>query len=190
MTAPAIPPSVAIGLWYRLRRMPEPDRVLRFSNEIQRTLQTGAVPEPDRAELSCLEIPTLAHGALRRAGFTFIDEVEGLREEELCRIPRIGPVCAALIRQAVALWRQQRVPAVAPQQVFSPADVMDVCDAPLLEKQLAGLEATFNVWTEDRERLAAVLMHAADLADVCGSAHLRALATALIELPALPQEAL
>lgn len=148
MTAPAIPPSVAIGLWFRLRRMPEPDRVLRFSNEIQRTLQTGAVPEPDRAELSCLEIPTLA------------------------------------------LWRQQRVPAVAPQQVFSPADVMDVCDAPLLEKQLAGLEATFNVWTEDRERLAAVLMHAADLADVCGSAHLRALATALIELPALPQEAL
>lgn len=132
----------------------------------------------------------MARGALRRAGFTFIDEVEGLSEQELCRIPRIGPFCAALIRQGVTLWHQQRGPAAAPQQTFNPSEVMDVCETPLLEKQLAGLAATFYVWTEDRERLAAVLMHAADLADVCGSAHLRALATALIELPALPQEAL
>lgn len=180
-----------MGLWNRLWRMPEADRVLRFSNELQRTLQSGVAPPLERPELSTLDIPTMAHGALRRAGYTFIDEVEGLSEQELCKIPRIGPLGAANVREAVAVWRkQQQAPAAAAPQSFCAATRSDLVDAPLLELQLAGLEATFYVWTEDRERLAAVLMHAADLADVSGTAHLRSLATALIDLPSLPEVAI
>jgi hypothetical protein len=50
-----------------------------------------------------------------------------------------------------------------------------------VEDQLENIDSAFCSWTEDNERQAALLMHAADLAAAHGPEHLRVLANTLLE---------
>lgn len=179
----AIPEQIACGLWARRSHLPERERVLAFCNDLVTALRNGQMPDVPRTPLAELEISTLASNALRRAGFSYLDEIELLSTEQLLTIHRIGELTAAEIIQAIR--RHQRRVARERQattaETFSPLLPLP---AEALQEQARSLTAAFYACMEDQERMAALLLRAADLAWSRGPDHLRALAMALLQLPA------
>lgn len=177
----AVPPSVAIGLWNRHRNRPQFDQLLHFTNDLAAALRTGMVPEVPRAPLSDLNLSTGAHNALRRSGIHYVDQVELLATWQLTEIKGIGERMAEEIVYAVR--QLQRREAAGPENTLKPGPVEGLLDLPFGEvpQQLESLNSAFYSWTEDNERQAALLMHAADLAAAHGPQHLRTLAIALLE---------
>lgn len=179
----AIPEQVAVGLWTRRSHLPERERVLAFCNDLVTALRTGQMPDVPRTPLEELEISTLAANVLRRAGFSYLDEIELLTTQQLLSIHRIGELTAAEIIHAVG--RHQRRVARERQattaETFSPLGPLP---AEALQEQARSLTSAFYACTEDQERMAALLLRAADLAWSRGPAHLRNLAMALLDQPA------
>jgi hypothetical protein len=163
-----IPERVTVGLWARRSHLPERERVLAFCNDLVMALRNGQMPDVPRTSLGELELSTMTINALRRSGFFYLDEVELLSAEQLCSIHRIGAFSAAEILQATTF---EVFPALEP-----PAPEA-------LQDQARSLIQAFYICTEDQERMAALLLRAADLASG-GPAHLRNLAMALLEQPA------
>jgi|GEM_PF-4784502 hypothetical protein len=177
-----IPERVTVGLWARRSHLPERERVLAFCNDLVMALRNGQMPDVPRTSLGELELSTMTINALRRSGFFYLDEVELLSAEQLCSIHRIGAFSAAEILQAVR--RHQR--RVARERLATTFEVFPALEPPApeaLQDQARSLIQAFYICTEDQERMAALLLRAADLASG-GPAHLRNLAMALLEQPA------
>lgn len=180
----AIPPSVAIGLWNRHSRNPVIEQLLRYTNDVARTLRTGQLPELPRAPISDLNLSTLAHNALRRNGISWVDQVELLTTWQLTEIKGVGETIANEIVYAVRQYQRSKAQAPLEDLEWSDATQADAAPpAPCanLEEQIDSIGTAFYAWTEDNERQAALLIHAADLAAAHGPDHLRTLANALLE---------
>ena len=97
-----IPEQIAIALWARRSHLPERERVMAFCDDLIGALRTGQMPDVARTPLRELEFPTmLAFNALRRAGFSYLDEIELLTTEQLTSIRGIGEITAAGIMHAI-----------------------------------------------------------------------------------------
>lgn len=182
-----IPEALAIGLWTRRTHLPERQRLMLFCNDLLRVFRSGQVPTLPRTHLSELKISTGVYNALRRAGFTWVDEVELLNSAQLMLIHRIGELGAAEIRHAIRLYRNRlsREEAANTPETLIPLPPA-IPEVPVEEQieQAKSLMETFYVWKEDHERLAAVLTRAAELIDSQGHEgpnHLRNLALRLLE---------
>lgn len=174
----ALTPSQVLRLWHRQPRTNEHNRLIAFSNDLARTLLQGQIPEQQRVLLNELNLPAMAYNALRRAGYTFIDEVDGLSTRELRLINHVGPGLADTIQKAVVAWHEQ-----APRPAGQTAMSQPIESSDLERIQAADLERllqAFYTWTEDRERMAALLLQAAELIGDGGPEALRALAAALV----------
>lgn len=177
----AVPPAVAIGLWNRHRNRPVFDQLLHYTNDVAAALRTGRVPELQRAPLSDLNLSTGAHNALRRSGIHYVDQVELLATWQLTEIKGIGERMAQEVVYAVRnLQRRQAAGGEADLHEGAPVEGLELPYGEVPE-QLQSLTNAFYSWTEDNERQAALLMHAADLAAAHGPDHLRTLAVALLE---------
>jgi hypothetical protein len=155
--------------------------VLAFCNDLVTALRNGQMPALPRTPISELEIGTTTCNALRRAGFSYLDEIELLSTAQLTCIKRIGELGAAEIGLAVRRHRRR----VAKELKATTSETFTPLELPEggLEGQARSLWVAFYICTEDQERMAALLLRAADLAQAQGPAHLRALAMALLELP-------
>jgi hypothetical protein len=175
---------VAIGLWNRHSRNPVIEQLLRYTNDVARTLRTGKVPELPRAPLSDLNLSTLAHNALRRNGISWVDQVELLTTWQLTEIKGVGETIANEVVFAVRQYQRRKAQAPAEALQWTEA-----CAAPTataapcanLDEHLKSIDSAFQSLVEDQERQAALLLHAADLAAAHGPEHLRTLATVLLE---------
>lgn len=179
----AIPEQIAVGLWARRSHLPERERVLAFCNDLVTALRSGQMPDVPRTPLTELEISTVAANALRRAGFSFLDEIELLTTPQLLSIHRIGEQTAAEINHAIRRHQRRvaRERQATSSESFAPLEQLP---AEALKDQARSLAGAFYACTEDQERMAALLLHAADLTWFRGPAHLRSLALALLEQPA------
>lgn len=172
-------PSQVLRLWHRQPRTNEHNRLIAFSNDLARTLLQGQIPEQQRVLLNELNLPTLAYNALRRAGYTYIDEVAGLSARELQLINHVGPGLAQTIHKALAAWQQQHAPGAGPPTAMQPS-IQSTDLERVQTADLEGLLQAFYAWTGDRERMAALLVQAAELIGDGGPDALRALAAALV----------
>lgn len=179
----AIPEQIAVGLWARRSHLSERERVLAFCDDLVTALREGQMPSLPRTPLGELEISTMAFNALRRAGFGYLDEIELLTAEELLKIHRIGDLTAAEIIHAVRRHQRRlaRERQASTSETFTPVGPLPASE---LQEQARSLAGAFYACTEDSERMAALLLRAADLAWTRGPAHLRELAMALLEQPA------
>lgn len=187
MTATACPPEVipeqvTVGLWARRSHLPERERVLAFCNDLVLALRNGQMPDVPRTSLGELELSTMTINALRRSGFFYLDEIELLSAEQLCSIHRIGRSSAVEILCAV----RRHLRRVARERLATTNEAFPALEPPApeaLQDQARSLIQAFYTCTEDQERMAALLLRAADLA-AGGPAHLRNLAMALLDQPA------
>lgn len=175
---------MAIGLWNRHRNKPVFDQLLQYTEDVARTIRTGAVPELPRSPLSDLNLSTLAHNALRRNGISWVDQVELLTTWQLTEIKGVGETIAQEVVYAVR--QHQRRQAAGPVDALQGGEALPLTAVPKepfgsVEDQLESIDSAFYSWTEDNERQAALLMHAADLAAAHGPEHVRTLAGALLE---------
>jgi len=172
----AITPSEVLHLWHSQPRHNEHSRLIAFSHALVRFLQVGRAPDAQRAPLSDLKLRTGVYNALRRAGFCYVDEVDGLPPQELMLVNHVGAASVCYIHEALANWRRnQRAKAATPAAEGPAAD-----PTPIDPKQLQSLLEAFGAWSSDRERVAAVLIRAADLIGADGPKQLQALAMALL----------
>lgn len=178
-----IPEQIAVGLWARRSHLPERERVLAFCNDLVSALRNGQMPDVPRTPLGELELSTMAINALQRAGFAYLDEIELLTTAQLLCIHRIGELTAAEIMHAI---RRHRRRVARERQATTPETFDPVLPLPAeaLQEQARSLVAAFYACMEDQERMAALLLRAADLSWSRGPAHLRDLAIALLEQPA------
>lgn len=95
-----ISPVDALRIWFNLPAHEERDRVVRFANALADLYLSKPHPR-DRIPLSTLDLPSIAYGGLRRAGYQYVDEVENLSMKELQSLRNIGPLCAIKIRTAI-----------------------------------------------------------------------------------------
>lgn len=91
-------PAQAVSIWLSTPGM-ELDRVVRFANALADHYVTE-VPAK-RIHISDLDLPRLAYGSLRRAGYNFVDEVQTLSYRQLQQIKHIGPHGALAIQHAI-----------------------------------------------------------------------------------------
>jgi DNA-directed RNA polymerase alpha subunit len=73
------------------------DRIVAYGNAVQSHL-LSPVASSTRLHLSALDLPQLTYGALRRAGYTYTDEVSGLTDAQLLTVRNLGPKGVGLLR--------------------------------------------------------------------------------------------
>lgn len=91
-------PAQAVSIWLSTPGF-EMDRVVRFANALADHYITD-VPIK-RIHLSDLDLPRMAYGSLRRAGYQWVDEVQQLNYRQLQQIKHIGPHGALAIQHAI-----------------------------------------------------------------------------------------
>lgn len=91
-------PIEARRLWYSLPG-DDDQRIVAFANAIADRLQSHR--QRHRIHLQDLGLPTLWYGALRRAGYEFLDEVVGLSYADLKTLKHVGHRGARVILEAV-----------------------------------------------------------------------------------------
>jgi DNA-directed RNA polymerase alpha subunit len=57
---------------------------------------------PRRTHLNELDVPTRVYNALRRAGYTYVDELNDLNDETLLFLKNLGPTGVQEVRTALA----------------------------------------------------------------------------------------
>jgi hypothetical protein len=92
-------PWEVLNLWAEMRG-PEQDRVVGFANALANHYQGGRRQE-QRTPLKWLGLPTMQFNALRRAGYLYVEDVEGLDVQRLSHVHKVGPKGVRLILAAV-----------------------------------------------------------------------------------------
>jgi hypothetical protein len=171
-------PSQVLHLWNSQPRINHHSRLISFANELIRAVQTGSVPAPVQATpLSELGLPTGTYNALRRAGFSFVEEIEALPPRELLLVNLIGATSIDYIQDALRRWKPgRRVDEPAPSPPAEPPAPVAATGVDLDE-----LIDAFYAWTSDRERMAALLLRAADKIGAQGPEDLRVMAMGLLD---------
>jgi hypothetical protein len=77
------------------------DLIVAYGNAVQSHL-LSPVASSTRLHLSALDLPQLTYGALRRAGYTYTDEVSGLTDAQLLTVRNLGPKGVSLLREALS----------------------------------------------------------------------------------------
>jgi hypothetical protein len=91
-----------IGLYHSTQPTPNPeDRLVAYGNAVQSWLLSPDATT-SRTLLSDLNLPQLTYGALRRAGYTYADEVSGLADAQLLTVRNLGPKGVSLLREALS----------------------------------------------------------------------------------------
>lgn len=174
-----VTPSQVLQLWHSQPRFNFHSQLIGFANALTRALQTGRLPQAGKVQLQELNLPTMAYNALRRAGYAYVEELEGLTANELLLINHVGATSVKQIQEAVAAWRRRRRPGAEPMR--HPAILSEEPPAPVSGEGIQSLEEAFYAWTTDRERIAAVLLRAADLIEGGGPDQLRSMAMAIVD---------
>lgn len=89
----------ALTLWKSLPGS-EPERVIAFAHELM--LLCSEPPEELRIRIDELGLSSRAWGALKRAGYDYIDQVVGLSDDDLLMLRNIGYQGLEEIRGALA----------------------------------------------------------------------------------------
>jgi hypothetical protein len=174
----AITPSEVLHLWHAQssRHCHEHSRLIAFSHALVRHLQDCSPSDEERTPLSDLNLPTGVHNALRRGGFSYIDEIDGLSPDELLMVNHVGAASVCCIHEALANWRRCQRDRQTTQPIETPASE----PAPVDAEHLKALVGAFYAPSSDRERMAALLLRAADLVATGGPDRLRALSMGLL----------
>jgi DNA-directed RNA polymerase alpha subunit len=92
-------PHQALCVWHELPQFHHiDDKVVAFANAIA----DAAVAAPSRRiPLGDLDIPMAAYGALRRAGYRYMDEIQDMTIEQLMEIKNVGATYATEIADEV-----------------------------------------------------------------------------------------
>lgn len=77
------------------------DRLVAYGNAVQSWLLSPDATT-SRTLLSDLNLPQLTYGALRRAGYTYADEVSGLADAQLLTVRNLGPKGVSILREALS----------------------------------------------------------------------------------------
>lgn len=89
-------PHQAICVWHELPQFQHvDDKVVAFANAIADACLAG--PGGRRVQLGNLDIPMTAYGALRRAGYRYVDEIKDMTYEQLKEVKYIGSMYASVI---------------------------------------------------------------------------------------------
>ena len=93
-------------MWYELpSSLSLEDRALALANAVA-DVCLGVTP--GRAPIEMLDLPTmLGYGALRRAGYRYIDQIQDMTLEQLTEVKGIGHRSAGHIVSAVAMFRHE-----------------------------------------------------------------------------------
>lgn len=92
-------PHQALCIWHELPKYQSvEDKVLAFANAIA---DACLAPPDRRIPLGDLSIPTAAYGALRRAGYRYVDEIRDMTIEQLTEVKNIGAMYATVIADEV-----------------------------------------------------------------------------------------
>ena len=92
----------ALTLWKSLPGS-EPERVIAFAHELM--LLCSEPPEELRIRIDELGLSSRARGALKRAGYNYVDQVVGLSDEELLMLRNIGYQALGEIRWALKRFK-------------------------------------------------------------------------------------
>jgi len=157
------------------------ERLVGFASSVLASTRSSALRAS--TPLQDLPIPCGAYNNLRRAGYTFIEDIETLRIRDLMEIRGIGIGKARIIHDAVRLFRirQGPKPIAGPliDETVLAANATLPWHEPLQRVEL--LERSFYSMKEDRDRMAALLLQVSDLISVsAGSGQVRALAMELM----------
>ena len=79
------------------------DRLVAYGNAVQSWLLSPDATT-SRTLLSDLNLPQLTYGALRRAGYTYADEVSGLADAQLLTVRNLGPKGVSILREALSRY--------------------------------------------------------------------------------------
>lgn len=86
-------------LWCEMRGN-ERERVIGFATALANHYQSGR-REEKRTPLKWLGLPTYQFNALRRGGYLYVEDIEGLDAEQLLRLHNVGPKGVRVILAAV-----------------------------------------------------------------------------------------
>lgn len=173
-TLAAITPSKILQLWNSHPRVNEHSRLIAFSHDLVRTLSNAKVSEEHLTPLRDLGLTTGVYNALRRAGYGYVEEIDGLTTNELILVNHIGANSVKQIHDALTRWCRSCKGRQSPAAAVAIAPVQ-----PVGEEEIESLIKAFYAWSSDRERMAALLLCAADLSS--GPEGLRSLAMALVD---------
>jgi DNA-directed RNA polymerase alpha subunit len=91
-----------LGLYYTIPTTATyEDRLVAYGNAVQSWLSSPASEDP-RLPLSSLCLPQRIYGALRRAGYTYVDDVRNATDAQLLSARDFGPKGLRLLRQALS----------------------------------------------------------------------------------------
>ena len=96
-------PWEALNLWSQMRGL-ERDRVVGFANALANHYQ-GRRQQEQRTPLKWLGRPTYQYNALRRAGYLYVEDVEGLDRAQLLVLHNVGPKGVRVIHAAIDRFR-------------------------------------------------------------------------------------
>jgi DNA-directed RNA polymerase alpha subunit len=77
------------------------DRLVAYGNAVQSWLSSPESEDP-RLPLSSLCLPQRIYGALRRAGYTYVDDVRNATDAQLLSARDFGPKGLRLLRDALS----------------------------------------------------------------------------------------
>lgn len=89
-------PHELLTLYHATSGLPE-DRIVAYGNAIQSWLLSPEASSP-RPRIADLNLPQLVYGALRRAGYTYLDQVSHLTDAQLLSVRNLGPKGLSLLR--------------------------------------------------------------------------------------------
>lgn len=173
----SLTPSQILHLWHQRPRTNHHSRVIAFANDLQRAIHTGHLPQVELTPLSELGLPTGTYNALRRAGYSFIEEIEAMPAQELLLVNLIGVSSIRYIKEALGRWKLARRAEGPPPAVAADPPVV----AWASEAEMDELIDAFYAWSTDRERMAALLLRAADKVGDQGPEGLRVMAMGLLD---------
>jgi DNA-directed RNA polymerase alpha subunit len=91
-----------LGLYYTIPTTATyEDRLVAYGNAVQSWLSSPESEDP-RLPLSSLCLPQRIYGALRRAGYTYVDDVRNATDAQLLSARDFGPKGLSLLRDALS----------------------------------------------------------------------------------------
>ena len=91
-----------LGLYYTIPTTATyEDRLVAYGNAVQSWLSSPESEDP-RSPLSSLCLPQRIYGALRRAGYTYVDDVRNATDAQLLSARDFGPKGLRILRDALS----------------------------------------------------------------------------------------
>ena len=163
-----ITPHQLQQLWQQQSGELESQRLVGFANAVLSLARS--LHEPEEHPLEVLGLPTGPYNALRRAGLHHVEAVANLNDRQLMAINNIGAKYSQWIQEAVRSYLAKLDREASTKTACSavPGDLFESTDS--LKRQAQLIERAFYSMSEDRDRIAAVLIQVTRLIRDPGSA--------------------